>query len=157
MIVAHNDHSSRLFCRCKDSLDTLRGKRERSLAENVNLGAECTQNVRLVEVIGRRNHNRIDPILLEQLFHVRVDIGHTEPLRQRAGLYTVVVADGDQRRSLDLREERKMRQLGDRSGAHERNPAVGRGCPISYVDRIISTRSPGAARCQSMRPTVVPG
>jgi hypothetical protein len=108
-------------------------------------------------MVGRRDYDCVEPILLEQLFHVREYIGNTESLREGARLYTIVVANRDQRRSLDLREKGKMRQLRNRSGSYERNPAVGRRCPIRYVDRLTAIRSPGAARCQSMRPTVVPG
>jgi hypothetical protein len=84
MIVADYDHPPRLLSRCKDSLYALGCKRERSLAQNVNLGAECPQNVGLVQMVGRRDYDCVEPILLEQLFHVREYIGNTESLRESA-------------------------------------------------------------------------
>ncbi len=111
----------------------------------------------LVQMIRGRDHNGIGPIVLEQLLHVGEYIRNTESLRQRASLNAVVVANGDKRRSLDLREKRQMRQLSDRPGADERNPEVRRRRSVGCVDRLTTTRSPWPPSRQSMRPTVVPG
>ena len=94
-------------------------------------------------MIGRRHYNRVESVLLEQLLHVGEYVGNTESLRERARLYAIVVADGNQRCAFDFREDRKVGELSDCAGAYQRNSAVGRGRPVCYFDRLTATGSSG--------------
>jgi hypothetical protein len=120
MIVADDNHAADALRRVDDSFDTLGRERQRPLAQHVNFRAKRTENMRLVEMIRRCDDHRVDSILLEKLLHVGVDIGNAEALRERARFHPVVVADCNESSSLDLREEWKMCELCDCTGAHER-------------------------------------
>jgi len=104
---------------------------------------------------GSDNHC-IEAVVLEKLLDVCEHIRNTESLRESAGFDSVVVADRNERRAFDFREHGKMRELRDRTGTDEREPQIGRRRAI-YLNELVTRWSSGAPRCQSMRPTVVPG
>jgi hypothetical protein len=78
--------------------------------------------MRLVEVIRRGDDYGVDLIELEQILEIGEHVGDREPLRDRARLGPIVVAKGDELRSLDLREYRKVRELSYRPSTDEPKP-----------------------------------
>ena len=156
MIVPNHHHASGFFRRSKDSFHAMRRERHRSLAQHVNLRAQSAQHVWLVQMIRRRDNHRIEPVVIEKLFDVGEHIGNTDSLRESTRLYSVVVANRDERRAFDFREHGEMRELRDGTRADEREPQIGHGRAI-YFNDLVTRWSSGAPRCQSMRPTVVPG
>jgi hypothetical protein len=75
--------------------------------------------VRLVKVIRRRDHDGIDLIELQEILKIRENVRDLEALGDRARLGPIVVAKGDELRSLDLREHGKMRKLRYRPSSDE--------------------------------------
>jgi hypothetical protein len=122
MVVSDDDLPAGLLGSGQDPLDTPRCQRKRSLAQHVDFRFERAENVRLVKVIRRGNHNCIDLIELQQILEISEHVGDREPLRDRARLGPIVVAKGDELRSLDLREYRKVRELSYRSSTDEPKP-----------------------------------
>jgi hypothetical protein len=72
-----------------------------------------------VKVIRRRDHDGIDLIELEEILEIGENVGDLEPLSDGACLGPVVVAKGDELRSLDLREHGKVRELRYRPSSDE--------------------------------------
>lgn len=110
----------------------------------------------LVQMIRRSDNHCIEPVMIEKLLDVGEHIGNTESLRESARFDSVVVADRNERRAFDFREHGEMRELRDGTCADERESQIGRRRPI-YLNELVTRWSSGAPRCQSMRPTVVPG
>ena len=102
-----------------DPLHAARGERERALAEHVHLGREGAQHVRLVQVVGRRDHHRVQLVELEQLLDVREGVGDAEAVRERPRLGAVVVAQRDELRAPHLGEHGQVRELRDGAGADD--------------------------------------
>ena len=118
-------------------------------------GFERAQNVGLVKVVGSGDDDSVEPVVLEQLVDVGEHVGNTEPLRESARLWSVVVANRDERRAFDFRQHGKMGQLRDGAGSDEREPAFGQGRSLD-LDEVAARRRLPSSR-QSIRLTVVPG
>jgi hypothetical protein len=156
MIVTDHYHSPGLFSGRKDSFHPVRRERQGPLTQHMNFRAQGAQHVRLVQMIRSSDNYRIEPVMLEKLLDVREHIGNAESLREGARFHSVVVADRNERRAFDFREHRKMRELRNRAGTDKRESQIGRRRAI-YLNELATRWSSGAPRCQSMRPTVVPG
>jgi hypothetical protein len=155
VVVAHHNHASGLFGFAQNSAHAMRGQRQGALAKHVNVRSQSAQNVRLVQMIRRRNYDRIDAIGLEQLFHVRVDIGDGESLRERTRFYAVVITNGDETRAFDFCEYRKVRELSNCSSSDERKSEISRS-PLG-IDLFVTRWRSRSFSGQSIGPTVVPG
>ena len=64
-------------------------------------------------MVGRRDDDRVEGVLLQQILDVGVHVGHAEAVGERARFGTVVVAQGDELRPPHLRQDRQMRELRD--------------------------------------------
>ena len=117
MIVRHRHLSPRTFGRIDDALGTARRERHRPLAQHVYARGDRAEHVRLVQMVGRRDDDRVESVGLEQVLDVRVRIGHLEAVRECARLRAIVVADREQPDAAHLRQHGKMRHLRDRAGA----------------------------------------
>ena len=117
MVVRHEHLSPRTLGRIDDALDATRRERHRTLAQHVHARRDRAEHVRLVQMVGRRDDDRIEPLGLEQILDVRVRVGHLESVRERARLRAIVVAEREQPDAAHLRQHRKMRHLRDRAGA----------------------------------------
>ena len=105
----------------ENALDAARAERERPFAQHVHARRERAQHVRLVQMARRRDHHRVELVDLEHLIDVREHIRHAEPLRQRARLRAVVVAERHELRAAQPREHGKLRHLRDRADAYDTN------------------------------------
>ena len=108
-----------LLRRGKKSLDPARGQGQRPLAQDVDLGLESAQDMRLVQMVWRRDHYGIHLIELQQILEIGEDIGNSKTLGERAGLGSVIVAQRYELRPFDLREHRQVRELRDCAGTNE--------------------------------------
>src|ERR1700681_3264873 len=70
-------------------------------------------------MIGSGDHERVDLIQLAQMLEIGEHVGDLEPLRDRARLRTIVVAQRDELGALDFREHGEMRELRYRASADE--------------------------------------
>jgi hypothetical protein len=111
MIVADHDLAARLLCRGQYTLHPARGQRQRPLTQHVDFRFQSAKNMGLVQVVRRSNHDRIDLIELEQILEISEHVGDLQPFGDRAGLRSVVVAERDELRALELRQDRKMSEL----------------------------------------------
>src|SRR3954464_6554484 len=75
--------------------------------------------MRLVKMIRRSDYHRIDLVQLQQILDVGENVRHFQTLGNGARLRPVVIAKGDQLRSLDLGEHRQVCELRDRSRADQ--------------------------------------
>ncbi len=75
--------------------------------------------MRLVQVIGRCDNDRVNLIELEQILDVSEHVGNLQALGYCTGLGSVVVAESDELRALELGEDGKMRELGNRPCPYE--------------------------------------
>ena len=107
-------------------------------------------------MVWRSDNHCIEPVVIEKLFDIGEHIGNTESLSESTRLHSVVITNRDERRTFDFREHRQMRELRDGACTDERESQIGRRCAI-YFNELVTRWSSGAPRCQSMRPTVVPG
>jgi hypothetical protein len=72
-----------------------------------------------MEVIRCGDDDGIDLIELEQILEVSEHVGDLQPLGDRARLGTVVVTERDELGAFELRQHGEVRELCDRTGAHE--------------------------------------
>ena len=75
--------------------------------------------MRLVQMVRRRDDDRVERVLLEQILDVGEDVGDAEAVGERARLRPVVVAERDELRAAHLRQHRQMRELRDGSRADD--------------------------------------
>jgi hypothetical protein len=85
----------------------------------VNLLLERAKHVRLVQMVRRRDYDCVELVGIEQLIYVGEDVGNAKTLCQCTSFWTIVVADRDKLRTANARENRKMRELRNRSCADE--------------------------------------
>ena len=121
MVVRDAHHSPGLGRGRENALHAARRQRQWTLTQYVPLCRERAQDVRLVEVIGRRDDDRVEIIELEEVLDVGEDVGNVESVGERAGLRAVVVADGRELSAAHLGEHRQVRQLGDSARSHDPN------------------------------------
>lgn len=100
----------------------------------MNFLLERTKHVRLMKMIRGRDYDRVELIRVEKLVDVGKDVRNAKALCKCTGFWAVVVADRDELRATNAREDRQMRELRNRS---------------------CSNKSKSDVRAQ-MRPTVVP-
>jgi hypothetical protein len=144
VIVGYEQFSFRTLRRGKQAFDSPARQGEGTLAHHVRAGPQRTQDVRLVQVIGGRQHDRLDGFGFEQILDVTVGIGYAEPLGQRSRVARIIVTEGDQLRAAHPGEHRQMRRLRNRAEADECH-AHGRPC------------CPAGRAWSHRGPTVVPG
>ena len=72
-----------------------------------------------MQMIRRRDDDRVQLVELEQILDVGEDVRHSEPVSERAGLGTVVVAEGHELRAAHFREYGNMCDLRDGPDAHD--------------------------------------
>ena len=58
----------------------------------MHLRLESGEHVRLVQMVRRRDHDRIQLVELEEIFDIGEHVGNVEAVRERARLRAVVVA-----------------------------------------------------------------
>ena len=73
--------------------------------------------MRLVQVVRRRDHHRVQLVAVQQLLDVGEDVGDVEAVGERPRLGAIVVAQRDEAHPLRARDRGEVRQLGDRPGA----------------------------------------
>ena len=117
MIVSHDHPSIGTPGSRENPLHATGREGERPLAEHVNLRRQGTQHVRLVQVIGRGNHDRIQSIELEEVLDVRHRVSNAESIGECASLGLIAVAHRNQLGSAHLGEDRKVGELGNGSSA----------------------------------------
>src|SRR5947209_10833532 len=111
MVVADDYLPARLLCRRENPFHTARGQRQRPLAQNVHLGLERAQHVRLVQVVRRSDDDRVDLVELQQILDVGEHIGDLHSLGDRTCLGAVVVTERDELRPFDLGQRRQVGEL----------------------------------------------
>ena len=75
----------------------------------MDLRRHRAQHVRLVQVIGRGDHHRVESVDLEQILDVGERVADAEAIGERARLGPVVIADGRKLRPAHLRQNRQVR------------------------------------------------
>ena len=155
-VVVRDHHDLLGFLRRReDPLDRSRVESERTLAHHVLLGPERGEDMHLVQMVGRRDDHRVEVGELEQFLDVGADIAHAEPLRERPGLGTVVVAECGDLHAAHLGEDRKVGGLGDRAESEDADlyrtagRAMGRGrCHVRLLrgEQPSGDRADGGAR-----------
>ena len=96
MVIGHEHLASRAGRRIHDALHPLCRQGKGSFHEDVHASRDRTQHMRLVQMIGRRQNDRLQPAHLEQVSDVGVHVGNIEAVGERACLGPVVVAHGNQ-------------------------------------------------------------
>ena len=119
MIVRHGHDAVRARGGRENSFDAARVQRQRALAQHVLARRERAEHVRLVKMVRRRDDDRVERVLLEQILDVGVDVGNAEAVGERARFRPVVVAERDELRAAHLRQHRQMRELRDGSRADD--------------------------------------
>ena len=113
MVVTDDDFAARLLGGGENPLDSARGQRQWTLAQNVDLGFERAQDMRLVQMIRGGDHHGIDLIELEQILDVGEDVGNLHTLGDGARFRAIVVAQRNQLRAFDFGDNGQVRQLRD--------------------------------------------
>ena len=115
--VIHPDHHDPVaLLRGPDDAGGARGgHRQRLLHQHVEVGGERREDVRLVQVIGRADHDGVERLEAQQVLDVVERVLDREPVGQRAGLRQIGVADGLHLDGLELLEHRQVGDLGDRA------------------------------------------
>ncbi len=119
VIVADNNLAIGRFRGVEYAVDAARCERERTLAKDVDLLLQRTEDMRLVKMIRCRYHDCIELVRIEQLVDVGEDVRDIQTPCERAGLWTIVVADRDEMRTTHSRQERQMRKLCNRPRTYE--------------------------------------
>jgi len=133
MIVGDDDLPVSALGSGQDPLDTARGQRQRSLAEHVQLRRQRGQHVRLVQVVRRRDHHRVQLVALQQLLDVGEDVGNVEAVGERTRFRPIVVAERDEAHALGTGDGGKVRELRDRPRADHRKPNLAHCAPPPAV------------------------
>jgi hypothetical protein len=119
MIVPDNDLSIRCRSGRENAVHTSRSQRKRPLAQNVNFLLERTKHMRLMKMIRGRDYDCIELIRVEELVNVSEDVRNAKALCKCTSLGAVVVADGDELRAANARENRQVRELRYRSCSNQ--------------------------------------
>ena len=140
--AAHADHHDpvALLGGPQDPLGAGRGHRERFLDQDVEVGRERGEDVRLVEVVGRADHDRVERLVAQHVLDVVERVLDAEAVRQRPGLGQIGVADGLHLDRLELLEHGEVRDLGNGPAADDPHlEALTRGSAGGHV---AASRSP---------------
>ncbi len=119
MVQGHHEYPLLLLGGAEYLLHFGRGQREGTLDEHVQIGRQRREDVGFVQVIGSADGDRVELLVLQQLFDVAEGIRHLEAIGQRPGLGHVGVADGHYLDALELPQHGQVGDLGDRSGADD--------------------------------------
>ena len=92
MVVRDEHLAVHAIRRGENPLDAARRERQRPLAEHVHLRLERREHVRLVQMVRRRDDDRVELVELEQVLDVREHVGDVEAISERARLRAIVVA-----------------------------------------------------------------
>ena len=93
VVHAHHHHAVALLRRAHDALHAGGRHRERLLDQDVQVGRQRGQDVRLVQMVGRADHDRVERLVAQQVLDVVERVLDAEPVGERAGLGQVGVAD----------------------------------------------------------------
>lgn len=138
MVVADHHRAIDAIGGGQNSIDATRRQRERPFTEDVLLRRQRTEHVWFVQMVGRRDHDCIELVELEQILDVREHVRNAEAIGESARLRTIVVAERDELRVARLREYRQMCELRDCARAddadshrflHVPPPPIPRMCP----------------------------